>query len=228
MTRFKICGLRELDHALVAADSGASFMGFVFVPGVRRQVSLGHARKVIEEFRHLRDGDVPRVVGLFADQPVDEVNSIARQCGLDLVQLCGDEQPEYWEAVEVPIVKMVKVRDEGDRQTTIDSTRRAVAEVVSAGHIALLDTHQEGALGGTGHTFDWSIARAVSDAGRCMLAGGLTPENVGLAIETARPWAVDVSSGIETDGVKDSDRIRAFADEVRRASDRLPAAPPHS
>ena len=118
-------------------------------------------------------------MGLFADQPVDEVNSIARRCGLDLVQLCGDERPEYWEAVESPIVKMVKVRDGGDRETTIDSTRRAVAEVVSAGHIALLDTHQEGALGGTGHTFDWSIARAVSDAGRCMLAGGLTPENVG-------------------------------------------------
>ena len=228
MTRFKICGLRELDHALIAADSGASFMGFNFVPGVRRQVSAGHARRVIEEFRGLRDGDIPRVVGLFADQPVDEVNSIARHCGLDLVQLCGDEPSGYWEAVEVPIVKMVKVRGEGDRETTIDSTRRAVAEVVSAGHIALLDTHREGALGGTGHTFDWSIARAVSDAARCMLAGGLTPENVGLAIETARPWAVDVSSGVETGGVKDSDRIRAFADEVRRASDRLAGVRPRS
>ena len=178
MTRFKICGLRELDHALIAADSvgagfnGASFMGFNFVPGVRRQVSPGHARKVIEEFRHLRDGDVPRVVGLFADQPVDEVNSIARRCGLDLVQLCGDEPSEYWEAVEVPIVKMVKVRDGGDRETTIDSTRRAVAEVVAAGHMALLDTHREGSLGGTGHTFDWSIARAVSEpSAACWLEG---------------------------------------------------------
>ena len=220
-TQFKIDGLRELDHALIAADSGASFIGFVFVPGVRRQVSPGHARRVIEEFRGLRDGDIPRVVGLFADQPVEEVNSIARRCGLDLVQLCGDEPPEYWEAVEVPVVKMIKVRDAGDREATIDSTRRAVADVVSAGHIALLDTHREGSFGGTGHTFDWSIARAVSESGPYMLAGGLTPENVGLAIETARPWAVDVSSGVETGGAKDPDKIRAFADEIRRARDRL-------
>ena len=137
---------------------------------------------------------------------------------MDLAQLCGDEPPDYWKAVEVPVIKMVKVRDAGDSQKTIDSTRRAVAEVASAGHLALLDTHLEGRLGGTGRTFDWSIARAVSDAGRCMLAGGLTPENVGLAIETARPWAVDVSSGVETGGVKDPARIIAFADQVRRAS----------
>ena len=109
----------------------------------------------------------------------------------------------------------------GDPEAAIDSTRRTVAEIASAGHTPLLDTYREGRLGGTGHTFDWSIARAVSDAGRCMLAGGLTPDNVGLAIETARPWAVDVSSGVETDGVKDPDKIRAFADQVRRASDRL-------
>ena len=218
MTLFKICGLRELDHALTAADSGASFISFNFVPGVRRQVSREHAQKVIEDFRKLRERDAPRVVGLFANQPVEDVNTTVRSCGLDFVQLCGDEPPEYWEAVKIPVLKMVRVRDAGDSEAAIDSTRRAVAEVASAGHTALLDTHREGHLGGTGHTFDWSIARAVSDAGRCMLAGGLTPENVGLAIETARPWAVDVSSGVETDGVKDPARIRAFADEVRRAS----------
>ena len=226
MTRFKICGLRELDHALVAADSGASFISFNFVPGVRRQVSKDQAGSVIEEFRRLRAGDAPRVVGLFANQPVEEVSSTARSCGLDLVQLCGDEPPEYWQAVKVPVLKMVRVRDAGDPEAAIDSTRRTVAEIVSAGHTPLLDTYREGRLGGTGHTFDWSIARAVSESGPCMLAGGLNPDNVGRAIETARPWAVDVSSGVETDGVKDSDRIRAFADEVRRASDRLSAAPP--
>ena len=222
MTLFKICGLRELDHALTAADSGASFISFNFVPGVRRQVSPSHAARVIEEFRSLRDGGTPRVVGLFANQPVEDVKSIVRSCGLDLVQLCGDEPPEYWEEVNVPVLKMVRVRDAGEPEAAIDSTRRTVAEIVSAGHTPLLDTHREGHLGGTGHTFDWSIARAVSDAGPCMLAGGLTPENVGLAIETARPWAVDVSSGVETDGIKDPARIRAFADQVRSASDRLP------
>ena len=221
MTRFKICGLRELDHALAAADSGASFISFNFVPGVRRQVSKGHAGRVIEEFRRLRAGDAPRVVGLFANQPVEEVNSTVHSCGLDLVQLCGDEPPEYWEAVQVPIIKMVRVRDAGDPEAAIDSTRRTVAEIVSAGHTALLDAHREGHLGGTGHTFDWTIARAVSESGPYMLAGGLNPDNVGRAIETARPWAVDVSSGVETDGVKDPARIRAFADQVRRASDSL-------
>ena len=223
MTLFKICGLRELDHALTAADSGASFISFNFVPGVRRQVSRGHAQKVIEDFRRLRDRDAPRVVGLFANQPVEDVNSTAHSCGLDFVQLCGDEPPQYWEAVQVPVLKMVRVRDAGDPEAAIASTRRTVAEIVSAGHIPLLDTYREGRLGGTGHTFDWTIARAVSESGPCMLAGGLNPDNVARAIETARPWAVDVSSGVETDGVKDPARIRAFADQVHRATNRLPA-----
>ena len=95
MTRFKICGLRELDHVLVAADSGADFIGLNFVLGVRRQVTPEHAEAVIKELRRLRGGGPPRVVGLFANQPVDEVNRIAGQCGLDLAQLCGDEPPEY-------------------------------------------------------------------------------------------------------------------------------------
>ena len=222
MTLFKIDGLRELEHALVAADSGADFIGFVFVPGVRREVSPEHARKVIEEFRRLRNADAPKVVGLFANQPIEQVNSIARRCGLDLAQLCGDEPPDYWDPVEVPMIKMVKVRDAGDKTETIHSTRRAVAEILSKGHTALLDSYREGSLGGTGQTFDWSIAAAIADDHNFMLAGGLTPDNVALAIETARPWGVDVSSGVETDGVKDPVKIVAFADQVRRASERLP------
>ena len=223
MTRFKICGLRELDHALIAADSGADFLGFNFVPGVRREVSPEHAQKVIEDFLRLRDGDSPKVVGLFADQPLEQVNSIAGRCGLDLAQLCGDEPPDYWDAVQVPVIKMVKVRHASDKAATIDSTRRAVTEVLLKGHTAMLDSYREGSLGGTGQTFDWSIAAAIADDYDYMLAGGLSPDNVALAIETARPWAVDVSSGVETDGVKDPEKIAAFADEVRRASEHRPS-----
>ena len=217
MTRFKICGLRELDHALVAADSGADLIGLNFVPGVRRQVTPEHAEAVIKELRRLRGGGPPRVVGLFANQPVDEVNRIAGQCGLDLAQLCGDEPPEYWEEVDVPVIKQIKVRDR-DGGGAADSTRREVAEVISHGHRAMLDSHSEGSLGGTGKTFDWSIAAALSGEYDYLLAGGLSPENVGLAIATARPLGVDVSSGVETDGVKDPDKIVAFADQVRLAS----------
>ncbi|MDA1348453.1 MAG: phosphoribosylanthranilate isomerase [Chloroflexi bacterium] len=218
MTRFKICGLRELDHALVAADSGADFIGFNFVPGVRRQVTPEHAEAVIKEFRRLRGVGPPQVVGLFANQPVDEVNRIAGQCGLDLAQLCGNEPPEYWEAVDIPVIKQIKVRDGDGSEGAAESTRREVAEVISHGHMAMLDTHREGSLGGTGKTFDWSIAAALSGAYDYLLAGGLSPENVGLAIATAMPWGVDVSSGVETDGVKDPDKIVAFANQVRLAS----------
>ncbi len=217
MTRLKICGLRSLDHALAAADSGADLVGFNFVHGVRRRIPPEHAQKIIEGLRRLRP-DAPRIVGLFADQPVEDVNAVARRCGLDLAQLCGSEPPEYWKAVHVPVIRQIRVRGGGDREDTIDSTRRAVAEVVSRKHLALLDSHRDGSLGGTGQTFDWNIARAASEVGDYLLAGGLTPDNVETAIITARPWGVDVSSGVETDGVKDPSRIASFADHVRRAA----------
>ena len=211
MTRLKICGLREARHAKAAADAGAGFLGFNFVPGVRRQLSESEGRRIIDEYRDSQGSGRPTVVGLFANQPLSDVNRIVEDCGLEMAQLCGDEPPDYWEQVDVPVIRQIKVRDGADSNRTIEH----VEEVVARGHIASLDSHQSGFLGGTGRTFDWSIARDVADHHDFLLAGGLDPDNVGDAIEKVGPWGVDVSSGVETNGVKDLAKIAAFAERVR-------------
>ena len=220
MTRFKICGLREVEHAVAGARAGASFLGFVFVPGVRRQLTVERARAVIEGYRHVLGGDGPRLVGLFANQTEDEVNTTVRRCGLDLAQLCGDESPDYWGRIDAAVIKQIKVRDAGSKEATVARATEAVQEALDAGAMALLDTYEPGALGGTGRSFDWSVAGAIAAESDVMVAGGLTPSNVQDAIATVRPWGVDVSSGVETDGVKDIAKIVAFAEGVRSADRR--------
>ena len=239
MTKLKICGLRETGHAMAAAEAGADFLGFVFVPGVRRQLSETQARDVIQAYRSLRGQIGPRLVGLFANQPLDEVNRIVRSCDLDYAQLCGDEPPEYWDRVEAGVIRQIKVRgdmpregglsdrgrDDMLRKRAVIDTPRRVEEVASAGHIPLLDRHEAGALGGTGRSFDWTIAQEIARDHEFLLAGGLTPENVPHAIATVDPWGVDVSSGVETVGAKDLAKIAAFAERVRHAEQNPPESP---
>ena len=227
MTIFKICGFRDAAAAKVAADAGASFLGFVFVEGVRRQLSPRRGAETIAELRAALGGafskPLPKIVGLFANQPADFVNGVAHACGLDYAQLCGDETPDFWSALDLPVIRQVKVRESLGREGAVALAARQAAEALAAGHLALLDKHKRGELGGTGAAFDWTLAREIvatvnGGAGGCnggvMLAGGLTPENVADAIETASPWGVDVSSGVETGGAKDHAKIRGFARAV--------------
>ena len=218
MTRFKICGLRDVSNSLAAAESGADFLGFNFVEGVRRQLQPDVGSEIIYDFRMAFDGDkMPKSVGLFANQDANFVNDIIHRCGLDYVQLCGDEPPEFWDELAAPVVRQVRIREDLPRTDAVSMASSKVAEILAAGHIALLDKHQRGALGGTGVTFDWQIAREIALEHPVMVAGGLNPNNVAQAIETAAPWGVDVSSGVETDGVKDAEKIRAFAAAVKAA-----------
>lgn len=215
MTRFKICGLRDVSNALVAAESGADFLGFNFVEGVRRQLQPAEGSQIIYDFRMAFDGDtMPGIVGLFANQDAGFINDIIHRCGLDYVQLCGDEPPAMWSELAVPVMRQVKVREDMPRADAVSLASAQVSEALDAGHMVVLDKHQPGALGGTGITFDWSMARDLAPDSGVLLAGGLNPQNVAEAIRTANPWGVDVSSGVETDGVKDADKIRAFAEAV--------------
>ena len=225
MTRLKICGLRDADSALAAANAGADYLGFVFVEGVRRQLTAEQARSIILDYRRGRPRNGPRLVGLFADQPMDDVIRTVDYCGLDMAQLCGDEPPEYWRGLSVPVIKQIRVRDQGPRESVVAETLNRVEDVVAREHLVMLDRHEEGSRGGTGRTFDWSIAAQIGGSQDFLLAGGLTGENVGRAIATVAPWGVDVSSGVETDGVKDAKKIAAFADEVSRADRRLHESP---
>ena len=220
MTLIKICGLREPAHALAAAEAGADFIGLVFAES-RRRVTVDQARVIAcalgepvvtaaggtHYIEALLKRKRPLVVGVFAGADAETVNTTAEAVGLDLVQLSGDEPWEMCDSLSRPVLKAVKVRDSTSAEEIIGGLR--------AGAVPLLDTHAEGALGGTGRPFDWSVAAAVARRFPIVLAGGLTPENVGEAVRRVRPWAVDVSSGVETDGVKDVEKVRAFVAAVR-------------
>ena len=220
----KICGTREVAHARVAAEAGADLLGFAFVPGVRRRLEVEDARAIIEEFRKdtvstvaAADATTPRIVGLFANQPLHEVNRIIARCGLDLAQLCGDEDADYWRQVDAGVVRQVRIDDTAPHVEAVTDGLRRVEAAASAGCIPLLDKQEAGQLGGTGRTFDWSIASEIAARFDVLLAGGLSPGNVEQAIAAVSPWGVDVSSGVETGGVKDPEKIAEFVRAARGA-----------
>lgn len=221
MIEFKICGLKSLEHAVAAADAGASLLGFVFVEGVRRQVPVEQARSVIRQLRELRGESCPQIVGLFANQPLKEVNDVIRRCELDFAQLCGDEPSDYWDNVDSWVLRQVKVDDSVPSSEAVKDALNEIEKVVSRLHLTLLDKRLKGALGGTGHTFDWNIAAEIARRHPVFLAGGLAPDNVTQAIDTVQPWGVDVSSGVETNGIKDTAKIAEFGTRVRASSVRV-------
>ena len=233
-TKVKICGLRDTENALVAAQAGADFLGFVFVEGVRRQLQPIEGQMVIRGFRIRgyrrrpsaretpgpgpgsgpgRGSPVPKLVGLFRNQPPDFVNDVARHADLDYVQLCGDEDEAYIRKMWKPVFRQVRVKD-GTTPADLDSIVRPHIE---GKRIVVLDRYDEKAPGGAGVTFDWAAAEGVASREGVLLAGGLTPDNVRSAIERLRPWGVDVSSGVETDGVKDPEKVRAFVAAAKGA-----------
>ena len=216
-TTVKICGVRRLEHALVAAEAGADFFGMVFVPGRRRRVEPEAARTITDGLR--KDGrEGPKSVGLFGDQPLDAVLDTIATAGLDYVQLCGDEPLDYCRAVlqRAGVIKALHVSDD-DRPDAVADVANRIDAFTAAGCTVTLDSQVAGLHGGTGQSFDWRIAAQLAAGGRrFLLAGGLTPDNVAEAVEVVRPWGVDVSSGVEADGVQDPAKIRQFVANARR------------
>ena len=214
-THVKICGLRDAQTALVAADAGADFLGFNFVEGVRRQIQPDEGQWITEGFIGGREGipNGPKLVGLFRDQPIEWVRHVAQQCHLHIAQLNGDEDLAYADDLIVPVLRQIRVKPDD----TAEDLRKIVDSWRNAGHMVLLDSYHPSAPGGTGVAFDWSIADGIVEQEGVLLAGGLTPENVGAAIQQLNPWGVDVASGVETDGVKDPDKIRDFINAARNA-----------
>ena len=215
MTHVKICSVQAAEHALAAADAGADFVGFNFVPGTRRRLERDAARRMVQEYRERHGTNGPRLVGIFADQPLEEVNRILTECDLNTAQLSGQEPVSYALQVERPVIKAVHVPIGQPQDRTIDDLDRLLRKLETEDILPLLDPHVDGALGGTGTAFDWAIAEALAPSHRFLLAGGLTPDNVAYAVESVHPWGVDVSSGVETSGTKDPEKIRSFIQSAR-------------
>ncbi len=211
----KICGVTTLDDAAMIARAGADLIGLNFWSRSKRVISLDRARDVATKARATR----PEigVVGLFVDASPDEIAAVVAAVGLDIIQLHGDETEADCIAViarvGLPVWKAVPVSGPGD---VADLGRWPVSAV-------LLDAPSAG-RGGSGKTIDWGIAAGAALGGRVVLAGGLDPDNVAVAVRTVRPWAVDVASGVELEpGLKDHARVAAF---VAAAHGALTGSPP--
>ena len=206
--KVKICGITSLADALVAVDAGADALGFVFWEKSPRYIDPADAAHITCELPPF-----VKTVGVFVNEAPEVIRDTIEAAGIDCVQLHGDETPQ--DANEVaritgaPVIKALRMGGPA-------GVKELEAYKVSA---LLLDTYKKGTPGGTGETFDWTLALEAKAAGRIILSGGLTPHNVAKAVATVRPYAVDVSSGVEAaPGRKDADKVRMFIEEARKAA----------
>ena len=200
--RVKMCGMKTVSAALAAEEAGADYIGFVFAEKSRRFIAPKAAQEIVRELRRAQK------VGVFVDAPMDEVNAIAALVGLDYVQLHGHETAETARGSERPVIKAYRYGDDFD----VDAANKYPAEII------LVDSYLQGAAGGTGTVFAWQeAAREIARITKpVLIAGGITAENVGEAAVIFHPFGVDVSGGLEEQGEKSEEKIRAFMEAVRR------------
>jgi phosphoribosylanthranilate isomerase len=200
----KICGITRLADARHAVDCGAAAIGFVFWPGSPRYIAPVRAAEIVAE--------LPAnlvTVGVFVNEPVEAIEEVVRQTGIGTIQLHGNETPAYAAAIALPVWRAVGVHEADNAIATWPAGTTLLLDVVDP------------ARRGTGQTVDWQGAATVARTRRVMLAGGLTPENVREAIETVRPFGVDVSSGVEdSPGIKNMDKVERFLAGARSARDK--------
>lgn len=201
MVKVKICGLKRMEDIEYINELLPDYVGFVFAKS-KRQIDIYHARKMIERLNK----DI-ETVGVFVNQDINEVLKIASHLKLNVLQFHGGETPEYIEKFNgYKAWKAVHVTCAHDLEKL---------ELYDGADALLLDSSINGMYGGTGKCFDWNIIKGLKVNKPLVIAGGLNPENVNLVLSELEPFAVDVSSGVETDGVKDYSKIKEFIDKAR-------------
>jgi len=201
MTKVKICGIKTLSDAKFAVDYGADAIGFVFAESIRN-VSKEKARAIVQKLPPF-----VTTVGLFVNDTAENIEAICRFCGLDAIQLHGNERPGLLNKLKgFKTIKAFRIRNEKD----ISPIQKYKPDAI------LLDGYSEKNMGGTGTSFDWKIVKNIRTSIPIIVAGGLTPLNVSRAIKIVKPYAVDVSSGVESSpGKKDRKLIKKFIDAVK-------------
>lgn len=211
--RIKVCGLTRPQDVAAAADAGADYLGLVFWPDSPRGLELDAAAALALEAR--ASGFTGGLVGVFVDASLARLAEVTEACDLDLLQLHGSEDASF-----VTLAREIRPVWKAIRVEGTDTPDRVAAAAAAAGPVdaILLDTFVAGTVGGTGHRFRWELARDLARARPVVLAGGLTPDTVAAAVAEVRPFAVDVSSGVEArPGAKDPARVRAFVDAAARS-----------
>lgn len=211
MVRVKICGITNIEDALASCEYGADAIGFIFHRKSPRFVEPDAAREIVKAIPPF-----VTTVGVFVDEDAETINDIVKTVGLQVVQLHGNEPPEFCKNIKGKIVKTFRIK--GVRVINIGRGEQVVNKEMERYNVSayLLDTYKEDVEGGTGITFNWGVARDATKAGKIILAGGLTPENVKQAINIAIPYAVDVSSGVEErPGKKDLKKVMEFIETAK-------------
>lgn len=209
----KICGITNVEDARAAVEAGADMLGFVFFPRSPRYVTPQEAREVVLEIRER--GFEGRVAGVFVNETLEQVEQVMEAAGLDLAQLHGKEAPEMVRKLGARAFKSLQAQDLDTARALMANYRDVVKGNVPA---FIADAPPAQLPGGNGLVADWSVARAIAREFPILLAGGLNIGNVRQAIETVRPYGVDVSSGVErTPGLKDHGKVREFITEAKGA-----------
>jgi len=204
MTKIKICGITREEDALVCADNGADFIGFIFVPSTPRHVEPEKAAAIAAKVKERETR--PKIVGLFRDASNDYIKEIRNLVGFDVVQMVGKETNDAIHDLGLPVIRTLRVSD------TLPDTHGSPDAAW-----LLFDTFDERRAGGTGRRFDWSLLATYDRGKPFFLSGGINPDNVAAAISLVRPDAIDLSSGVESQpGVKDHDKLTRLFERVRR------------
>jgi len=209
MTKIKICGLKNNEDAEFASSIGVDYVGMIFVENVRRKVTLSEAASISNTIKNTIDA--PELVGLFADQPIEVVKKIAKDFSLDYVQLCGQENKEYLNNLDIPFIKQIKLK----KDIIFGKVFEEIEFVKSRNGMISVDTYKKGYYGGSGELINLSLAQKIIDKHDVFLAGGLNLKNITNILDTMNPWAVDISTGVETNEKKDKYKIEKFVNSVR-------------
>lgn len=197
----KVCGVTSVADALMVVEAGVNLLGLNFVPSSPRFIRVSVAQAIVDAV-----GTRVEVVGVVANRSAAELNELRQVIGLHAWQLHGDEPPEVFAALSSVDYKAVRVAQASD----------VVLARTYPGPRILVDAKVPGVLGGSGHTFDWRLVQALAQERQLLLAGGITPDNVALAVESVRPWAIDTASGVESaPGQKDGQKVRALVARTR-------------
>lgn len=202
MINIKICGIRSEMAARTAIYSGAKYLGFNFAPGSRRKISPAVAKQIIDQIKKQ-----VKIVGVFQNQKAEEVNKIAEFLGLDFVQLHGDEDEVFVEAIERPVIKVLQLDADFDITQVLKEMNKFKTDLF------LLDRKKQG----KGKMLDPKHLSIIAKEKKIFVAGGLTPDNVAETVRSVKPYGVDVAGGIETNRIEDTEKIKLFTERAKNA-----------